>query len=101
MFVSRILHRSTFKNLMCVLPLLGALASPLAVAPALAATADVVNVPGVNSATRLVAVGPGSFFTSEKQQTFTAQQTGNLVGVWVAAACSNCGSDLNAFVNVH
>jgi hypothetical protein len=100
-FATRILHRSTFRNLICALPLLGALASPLVAEPAFAATADVVNVPGLNSTTRLVAVGPGSFFTSEKVQTFTAQQTGNLVGIWIAAACSNCGTDPNAFVNVH
>src|SRR5690349_2598867 len=100
-FTTRIPQFRTVRSLICVLPLLGALASPFAVAPALAATADVVNVPGLNSTTRLVGVGPGSFFTSEKLQTFTAQQTGDLVGIWIAAACANCGTDPNAFVNVH
>jgi hypothetical protein len=48
-----------------------------------------------------VRVGPGSFFTSQKQQTFTAGQTGDLVGVWIAASCTGCGTDVNSFVNVH
>ena len=62
---------------------------------------DQVNVPGLNSTLRQVPVGPGSFFTSLKQQTFTAQQTGDLVGLWIAAACTTCGTEPNSFVNVH
>jgi len=62
---------------------------------------DQVNVPGLNSPLRQVRVGPSSFFADQKQQTFTAQQTGDMVGVWVAAACTGCGTDDNSFVNVH
>jgi hypothetical protein len=69
---------------------------------ALAAPApDQVNVPGLGSTLRQVRVGPASFFSSEKQETFTAQQTGDLVGVWIAAACTGCGTDPNSFVNIH
>jgi hypothetical protein len=69
---------------------------------ALAAPApDQVNVPGLNSTLRQVRVGPASFFTSQKRQTFTAQQTGDLVGLWIAAACTGCGAELNSFVNIH
>ena len=66
-----------------------------------APVSDQVNVPGLNSSMRQVRVGPASFFTSQKQQTFISQQTGDLVGVWIAAACTGCGTDLNSFVNVH
>ncbi|MBV9577829.1 MAG: hypothetical protein JO057_04475 [Chloroflexi bacterium] len=62
---------------------------------------DQVNVPGLNSSLREVPVGPASFFTSVKQQTFTAAQTGDLVGIWIAAACTGCGAEPNSFVNVH
>jgi hypothetical protein len=74
----------------------------LSAGSALAApAADQVNVPGLNSTLRQVRVGPVSFFNSVKQQTFTAQQTGDLVGVWVAAACTGCGTEANSFVNIH
>jgi hypothetical protein len=66
-----------------------------------APVSDQVNVPGLNSTVQQVRVGPGSFFSSQKQQTFTAQQTGDLIGVWIAAACSGCGTDPDSFVNVH
>jgi hypothetical protein len=62
---------------------------------------DQVNVPGLNSTVRQVRVGPASFFTSQTRQTFTTQQTGDLVGLWIAAACSGCGTDRNSFVNIH
>lgn len=81
----------------------GLIASVLvAVSSALAAPSpDQVNAPGLSSTLRQIRVGPASLFTSQKQETFTAQQTGDLVGVWLAAACTGCGSDPSAFVNVH
>src|SRR5689334_24961396 len=82
---------------------LGVVASlMLGAGSALAAPApDQVNVPGLNSTLRQVRVGPGSFFTSQKQQTFTAGQTGDVVGVWIAASCTSCGTEPNSFVNIH
>jgi Carbohydrate esterase 2 N-terminal len=63
-----------------------------------APAADVVNVPGISSILKQVPVGPVSGYT--RQQTFKPLHTGNLVGIWIAAACDGCGTDVNDFVNV-
>src|SRR5579859_7370155 len=65
---------------------------------ALASSADVVNVPGLNSTLTQIPLTLGSGYT--RQQTFKALHTGNLVGLWIAAACAGCGTDINDAVNI-
>lgn len=58
------------------------------------------NLPRLNSNLRKFPASPSSFCVSQKWETFAAQQTGKLVGVWIAVACTTCGSDLNSFIKV-